>query len=81
MYLKFNKKMTTAKSQKNFAKSFEELEKIAREFEDRQDLDIDDAVKKFERGLELSQELKERLREIEQKVQKIQQKFSANGNS
>lgn len=73
--------MTTTKPQKNFAKAFEELEKIAHEFEEHQDLDIDEAVKKFERGLELSQELKDRLREIELKVQKIQQKFSTDGNS
>lgn len=73
--------MTTPKTQKSFTKAFEELEKIAREFEDQRDLDIDDAVKKFERGLELSQELKERLRDIESKVQKIQQKFSNNGNT
>lgn len=66
----------TKAPQKNFGEQFEELEKIARKFEDQEQLDLDQSVKDFEKGLALAQELKERLADVEMKVKKIQEKFS-----
>ncbi|MFA4845423.1 MAG: exodeoxyribonuclease VII small subunit [Patescibacteria group bacterium] len=77
----------TKKPSINFAKAFEELEKITQWF-DSQDqparmtgirsdgLDLDLGLKQFERGLELASELKKKLSEVENKVEEIKQKFS-----
>lgn len=59
----------------NFGKAFEELEQIAKSFES-ENMDIDDGLKKFERGLELAQKLKAKLRDVESKVETIKKKFS-----
>lgn len=64
----------TAKSF-NFTKGYEELEQIVADFESRE-LDLEKDIPKFERGLELAQKLQERLKEIENKVVQIEQKFS-----
>jgi len=66
--------MATVKT--SFAKQFEELEKITKDFEGQDSLDLDQAVEKYERGLALAQSLKERLDAIELRVKKIQQKYS-----
>lgn len=65
--------MTTTKF--NFSKAYEELESIVHEFESRE-LDLEKDIPKFERGMELAQKLKTRLKEIENKVVEIEQKFS-----
>lgn len=57
-----------------FAKSFEELEKIAEWFE-REDVDVEEGLKKFEEGLALAKLCKDRLAEIENKVVEIKKKF------
>ncbi len=59
----------------NFAKSFEELEKITEWFESEEALDLEKGLKKFERGLELASELKTLLSEVENKVNEIKKKF------
>lgn len=59
---------------KGFAKKFEELEAIVEWFSgDLQD--IDKSLEKFERGVELSNQLKTYLEETENKVEKIKKKF------
>lgn len=68
--------MTTKDSQ-SFSKLFEELEKITQEFEHQENLDIDDSLKKFERGLEIASTLKKRLVDVELKVKKIKEKFAS----
>lgn len=60
--------------QSNFADSFAELEKITEEFEN-EEIDLDQGLKKFERGLELASELKKKLNEAENKVETIRKKF------
>ena len=60
----------------DFAKAFEELEAITRWFE-QEDADLDEGLKKFERGLELAAACKERLAEVETKVKDIKKKFDA----
>lgn len=68
--------MTNKKPSKklNFAESFAELEKITEEFEN-EEIDLDDGLKKFERGLELAAELKKKLNEAENKAETIRKKL------
>jgi exodeoxyribonuclease VII small subunit len=68
-------KKTTKKL--NFSKAFEELEGITEWFEGEDQLDLDEGLKKFERGLELASTLKAKLGEVENKVETIKQKFDA----
>jgi len=63
------------KSDVNFAKAFEELEGITSWFE-REEVDLDEGLKKFERGLELAKLCKDKLSEVENKVESIKQKFA-----
>ncbi len=58
----------------NFEKAFLELEQITDAFE-REELDLDEGLKKFERGLELASALKNKLKEVENKVEVIKKKF------
>lgn len=60
----------------SFAASFHELEEITRWFDSQEQLDLDAGLKKFERGLELAQELKKKLAEVENKVEEIKLKFT-----
>ena len=67
--------MATKKSDKvDFGKSFEELEEIIGWFEG-DEVDLDEGIKKFERGLELAKACKGRLKEVENKVTEIKAKF------
>ena len=63
-----------AAKKQNFAKAFEELEEITRWFESGE-MDLDEGLKKFERGLELSKLCQEKLTEVENKVKEIKAKF------
>lgn len=67
--------MTKKQSTVDFAKSFEELEKITQWFDSEEHLDLDKGLKQFERGLELASMLKQKLSEVENKVVEIKQKF------
>jgi len=58
----------------NFKKALDELKKINEEF-DSEEVDLDEALKKFKRGLELAKKCKERLKEVENEVVKIKEKF------
>lgn len=59
---------------KSFAEKFAELEEIVNWF-DGEVKDIDESIKKFERGTELSKELREYLKTAENKVSKIKADF------
>lgn len=63
------------KSKPDFAVAFAELEKISEWFE-TEEIDLDEGLKKFERGLELATECKKKLTEVENKVEEIKKKFS-----
>jgi exodeoxyribonuclease VII small subunit len=64
----------STKNDQSFAEKFSELESIVEWFEgDAQD--IDESLRKFERGAELSKELKKYLEQTENKVTKIKEKF------
>lgn len=58
----------------NFGEAFTELEKITDWFE-KEDIDLEEGLAKFERGLELAAKLKTRLKEVENKVEEIKVKF------
>lgn len=59
----------------DFGEAYGELEQIVAWFE-REDVDLEEGLKKFERGLELAKKCKERLKEVENKVVEIRAKFS-----
>jgi exodeoxyribonuclease VII small subunit len=58
----------------DFGAAYAELEQIVGWFE-KEDVDLDEALTKFERGLELASQCKARLKEVENKVVKIKAKF------
>ncbi len=63
-----------AKKIKTFNESFKELEDITAWFE-REDIDLEEALKKFEEGLELVKTLKGHLKKVENKVIDIKKQF------
>jgi exodeoxyribonuclease VII small subunit len=65
-----------SKKQAPFAEQFSELEEITRWFE-RGDVDLDEGLKKYERGLALAALCKDRLREIENTVVALKKQYSA----
>jgi exodeoxyribonuclease VII small subunit len=69
--------MTKKQTTIDFAKSFEELEKITEWFDSEEHLDLDKGLKQFERGLELASLLKAKLSEVENKVTEIKKKFES----
>ncbi|MDP3964780.1 MAG: exodeoxyribonuclease VII small subunit [bacterium] len=60
---------------KNFEDQFKELESIVEELESGE-VNLDTGLKKFERGLELAQDLKKQIAEVENKVEVIKKKFA-----
>lgn len=70
--------MKNSEDQIDFAASLKELEEITAWFES-EEVDLDQALVKFERGMELSAELKQHLNQVENKVEKIKQKFNDPG--
>lgn len=58
----------------NFRKAYQEIEEINDWFQ-REDIDLDDALKKYERGMKLIKKCKERLKETENKFQEIKKQY------
>ena len=58
----------------NFTKSYEELERIVAEFETG-NIDLERDLPKFEKGLKIAKECKDRLKELENQVKKIEKTF------
>ncbi|TAK88805.1 exodeoxyribonuclease VII small subunit [Patescibacteria group bacterium] len=58
----------------DFGTKLKELEAITEWFES-DEVDLDAALTKFERGMELASELKKELGEVENRVEKIKQRF------
>lgn len=59
-----------------FEAALKELEEITTWFESS-DVDLDQGLAKFERGMELSTQLKEHLQSVENRVEKIKARFAA----
>ncbi len=64
-----------AKKSASFGEAFQELEDITAWFE-RGDVDLDEGLKKFERGLELAGICKAKLSEVENTVISLKKKFA-----
>lgn len=64
------------KETSNFARAYEELEKIVASFE-AGDIDLERDLPKFERGLKLASQCRERLKAIENHIRKIEKTFHA----
>lgn len=59
---------------KSLSKSFAELENITEEFE-KGEINIEEAIPKFKKGLKLAKELKEKLNEIENEIEEVKKEF------
>lgn len=66
----------SSKKSPSFAQAFAELESITGWFE-REDLDLDEGLKKFERALELADLCKKKLSDTQQRVREIKKRFSS----
>lgn len=63
-----------------FEQALKELEEITLWFEGS-DVDLDKGLIKFERGMELATQLKAHLQTVENRVEKIKQRFSSSAGS
>jgi exodeoxyribonuclease VII small subunit len=59
----------------DFAAGLKQLEEITAWFES-EEVDLDKALVKFEQGVELAAKLRQHLQSVENRVEKIKQKFS-----
>jgi len=60
----------------NFTKAYQEIEEINEWFQE-EEIDLDEALRKYERGMELINKCKERLKEAENKFEEIKKKYAA----
>ncbi len=65
----------TPTTKESFEKQFKELETIVAALESGT-ANLDESLEQFKRGLELAQELKQKLTEVENRVEIIKKKFS-----
>lgn len=70
------KKTGTSDKSFDFGKAYKELEDIIAWFE-REEVDLEEGLVRFERGLELAKGCKERLKDVENKVVEIKARFGA----
>ena len=59
----------------NFTKAYQEIEEINEWFQG-EEIDLDEALRKYERGMGLINKCKERLKEAENKFEEIKKKYS-----
>lgn len=69
--------MAKKKSEVDVAHAFKELEEISAWFEQAEP-DLDEGLKRFERAMELSAALRERLQEAENTIKEIKVKYGTN---
>jgi exodeoxyribonuclease VII small subunit len=67
-------KKAPATAEPTFNQSYEELEGIVSWF-DRDDLDLEEGLAKFERGLALAKQCQEKLDQVSRRVEEISAKF------
>jgi len=60
----------------NFTKAYQEIEEINEWFQG-ENIDLDEALEKYERGMELIEKCRERLKEAENKFEEIKKKYTA----
>lgn len=66
--------MTNKQNNINFSKKMESLEKIAADLENSE-LDLDQAIDKFEQGARLAEELRQYLLTSKNRIQTLKKKF------
>jgi exodeoxyribonuclease VII small subunit len=66
--------MTKDNKNINFSEKMKQLEKIATELEDSE-IDLDEAIDKFEKGAKLAEELKEYLLKSKNRIKTIKKTF------
>ncbi len=59
----------------NFTKAYEEVEEINDWFQ-KEETDLDEALQKYERGMDLVQKCKDRLKKAENKFEEIKKKYA-----
>jgi len=59
----------------NFTKAYQEIEEINRWFQ-QENIDLDEALKKYQRGMELIKKCKEQLKKAENKFQEIKKEYT-----
>lgn len=59
----------------NFTKAYQEVEEINSWFQE-EDINLDEALEKFQRGMDLIKKCKERLKDAENKFEEIKKKYS-----
>lgn len=72
--------MIKHKDKVSFRDSYKELETIVAWFE-QEEVDVDEGLNKFERGLALIEECRKRLKDVEVKVVDIKKKFNLESGS
>jgi len=72
--LKELKNKTMKEEKFNFTKAYQELEEINEWFQ-REDIDLEEALQKYERGMELVKKCKERLKKAENKFEEIKKRY------
>jgi len=60
----------TADKKMNFSKSYQELQKIVAWFE-KEEVDLEEGISKFEEGTKIVKELKEYLEKMENKIKEL----------
>lgn len=68
--------MPAKKKELSFAEAFGELEGITGWFDSQESVDLDEGLKKFERGLALASSLKKKLSEVENRIEEIKRSAS-----
>ncbi|PIW36700.1 MAG: exodeoxyribonuclease VII small subunit [Candidatus Kerfeldbacteria bacterium CG15_BIG_FIL_POST_REV_8_21_14_020_45_12] len=58
----------------SFAKQFTELEEIVASF-DEEEVSLDEGLKRFERGLQLAEELKKTLETVENTIDSLKERY------
>lgn len=66
--------MPESKEKFNFTDAYEELEKINEWFQEK-DIDLDEGLKKYKKGLELIKNCRKRLKEAENQFHDIKKEF------
>jgi len=59
----------------NFTKAYQEIEEINEWFQS-EEVNLDEALKRYERGMDLIQKCRERLEKAENKFEEIKKKYS-----
>lgn len=64
----------------NFTKAYERIEEINEWFQG-EDINLDEALRKYEKGMDLIEKCKKRLKKAENKFEEIKEKYSVEENS